>query len=196
MRRLATGPDQKTLGLITLLALSIMVGFYFFLQVHDRPLQPYTIVDFELAWTPGRAAQLLAAWGPAGAQTARESLWVDFGFIPPYALFFAGATLLAARTARGRWQTIGLWLTLGPFVAGALDAAENLCLLNVLSSAAPSAVVLLVAGLAAAIKLLIVLVLCPVYVLGVVGVYVKNALTHVAAPKGVRDGKGKSGPEV
>jgi hypothetical protein len=163
--------------------LSLAIGFSFFFQVHDRPLQPYTIVDLEFAWTPGRVAPMLAAWGLAGAQTARESLWIDFGFIPAYALFVAGGTLLAARAAKERWQTFGLWLALAPFFAGALDAIENACLLSALSSTGSPDMQLLVAGLAASIKFVIVLFLCPAYVLSVAGMYLKSVLVQSAVKK-------------
>jgi hypothetical protein len=151
--RLLTFPSAAWLKRVTLLALPFTVGFFLFFRVHDRPLAPYTIVDFELARTPARAEQLLGAWGAAGQNTAREALYIDFGFMPAYALFFSGLTLLTARAARGRVQTLGLWLALAPFAAWLCDAVENLALLRVLAAPnAPSAAALTLANACATLK--------------------------------------------
>jgi len=161
MRRLLTAPSPKLLRLITLGALPFTVGFFLFFRVHDRPLAPYTIVDYELARTPARAGQLLGAWGAAGQQTARESLYIDFGFMPAYALFFAGLTLLAARASAGRVQTLGLWLSHGPFGSWLCDGIENISLLAVLSNPG-NAVALALAGWCATVKFAL-LLLCLLY---------------------------------
>jgi hypothetical protein len=148
-----TRPKSQHVLFLALLMLAAVVGFEYAFQVIHQPLAPRTIVDFEFAWTPANAMQMMDAWGAEGDTAARQSLLIDFGFIPVYALAFAGFTLLAARAASGRVQTLGLWLTLASFAAGLFDAIENLCLLNTLDQAAsPSAALLTLAGAMAAIK--------------------------------------------
>jgi hypothetical protein len=163
MSRWLTWPETPSLLLLVLFTASLMAGFIFFFQLLNRSLAPYDIVAFELAWTPARAGQMMRAWAEAGNAAARQSLWIDFAFMPAYALSFAGLTLLAGRATSGRMQMVGLWLTLAPFAAWALDAVENLSLLNTLDNATnPSASVLTLAGAAATIKFLLLLV-CMLY---------------------------------
>jgi len=167
MQRLAQLPTSKTLALITLLALSLTVGLMFYLQVLNRRLAPYDIVAFEFAWTPARAGRMMAAWGEAGNAAARQSLWVDFAFMPAYAFLFAGVTLFAARAARDGWQRLGLWLTLAPFGAWVFDTIENAMLLRALDlGAAPPAAALTLAGVSAALKFSL-LATCLLYIVGV-----------------------------
>jgi hypothetical protein len=143
------------------------VGFVAVFAVHDRPLQPYGIVGYEFAWTPARALEMFRAWGEPGRQVARESLWIDFGFMPAYALLAAGLALNAARQAEsGRARRLGRWAAALPFGAWALDALENVMLLRVLGSPAqPPAAPLAVAGAAATVKFGL-LAVCAAYVVG------------------------------
>jgi hypothetical protein len=163
MRRLLETPSQKNLWLGTLLAFIGLAAIFLYLRSLDAQLAPYGIVLFEFAFTPARASEMITAWGVVGAHAARQSLLVDFGFMPAYALAFAGFTLLAARAARGRWQTLGLWLTLAPFVSWFFDATENFVLLATLSNPASSLIIL--AGISATIKFAL-LVACLPYMLG------------------------------
>jgi hypothetical protein len=134
-------------------------------QVHDQPLHPYTIISLELAGTPENAGEMFAVWGAPGQQIARESLWIDFAFMPAYTGLFAGLALTEARLARGRWQTAGLWLALLPFGSWGVDVIENLQLLSVLQNpAAPAAAPLTLAQLAAQIKFALLLI-CLAYIL-------------------------------
>lgn len=138
---------------LTGLALLATVLFYIVLTIHDRPLAPYTIVSLELAFTPARAAAMFAAWGEAGLRIARQSLLIDFGFMPAYALALGGLVLAEAQLAAGRMQTWGLRLAAAPFVAVLFDAVENIALLVVLAQpASPSAGLLMLAGVCALIK--------------------------------------------
>jgi hypothetical protein len=142
---------------------ALVAGFMFTFQVLNQPLAPYNIVAFEFAWTPAQAMQMMTAWGEAGNIAARQSLWIDFGFMPAYAIGMAALTLLAARALAGRWQTLGLWLMLAPFAAWILDAIENVNLLAALDAAPnPSASALTLAGWAATFKFVL-LALCIVY---------------------------------
>jgi len=164
MVRFLTTPSASTLTWIIRLAavasLAFMIGF----QFHDRPLQPHTIISYEFAWNATRATQMFAEWGAAGNVAARESLWIDFGFMPAYALFVAGLTLHQARqiNPHPRLQTIGLSLALVPGAAVVCDVIENLCLLVSLPPALPADQSLFMAGLAATIKFSL-LFICTLY---------------------------------
>jgi hypothetical protein len=157
MPNLRRWPSSRTLRRVIVVAFIATFGLFLLFQWHDAPLSPYTIVSFELAWTPEQATPMLTAWGAAGQQVARESLWLDFAFMPAYAFLFAGVVLVAARSTARRMpstlQNLGLWLVVAPFVAWASDITENLALLRVLAAPAdPSRVALQVAGLASSFK--------------------------------------------
>ncbi len=158
-------PSPGALRRLTGLALLATLVLEAFFAVHDRGLSPYSIVAYELAWTPAQAARLFAAWGAAGARVARESLWIDFAFMPAYALLFAGLVLTEARDVTAGLRRVGLRIVLAPLAAWLFDALENASLLGVLGdTAAPSAPLLLAAGLAASLKFLLLLA-CIVYIL-------------------------------
>jgi len=133
--------------------------------VHDRPMGANGIVAFELAFTPEQARLLFAVWRPEGIRAAREALWIDFLFMPAYALWLGGMALGQWRAARAGWaRRLGLWAAALSFAAWALDFIENVALLDVLRDTFhPSAAALTVAGWAAAVKFGLILI-CAVYV--------------------------------
>lgn len=161
---LLTFPNRTALWVFALAALAGTSAFEYLFNLLNRPLAPYTIVDFEFVWNAARAAEMTGAWGEAGNAAARHSLWLDFGFIPVYALLFVSVTLFAARASAGRWQTLGLWLALTPFAAGLFDAVENVSLLGLLPPASPADMPALIAGLCASAKFGLLLV-CLAYIL-------------------------------
>ena len=59
MHRLAEFPTPKTLRLVTAVAFLFTAAIFFVFRVHDRPLRPYDIVAFELAWTPQKAETII-----------------------------------------------------------------------------------------------------------------------------------------
>ncbi len=98
------------------------------------------VVAFEL-----RAEEVLRNWDAADTYEQREwsrrslaqiSLWLDMAFLLLYANAIALACLLRSSAWRSRWG-VGLALVLawGMWLAGALDAVENLALLLVLGGA-------------------------------------------------------------
>jgi hypothetical protein len=97
------------------------------------------IVPFELTGGPHRANEILAEWGAAGQDAARESLWIDFGFLLVYGTFLTLALRavrdMAATRRRHRLYVVGgaaIWF--GAICAG-FDALENACLLLTLGGA-------------------------------------------------------------
>ncbi len=97
------------------------------------------IVPFELAGSQDRADEILGEWGEKGQDAARESLWIDFGFLVAYGAFLTLAVAAVRDTARERgWGRLaaigGIVVFFGALVAG-FDALENICLLLTLGGA-------------------------------------------------------------
>lgn len=111
------------------------------------------IVPFELSGGQDRADEILAEWGEEGQDAARESLWIDFGFLLAYGTFLTLALAAIRDAARRRgWRRlagIGVVVYFGALGA-AFDALENVCLLLTLDDA--SAVFPLLATIFAACK--------------------------------------------
>ena len=92
-------------------------------------LTGFGILDFEFAWTPDRVSEIFQAWGEFGKERETLAIWVDFLYIPCYGLFIFGAITLASRMIRGKWQDIGVHVSLTPLIAGVFDVIENIILL-------------------------------------------------------------------
>jgi len=97
------------------------------------------MVPFELTGGQGRADEILSDWGEDGRDAARESLWIDFGFLLAYGTFLTLALAGVRDLARGReWRRLA---AIGGVVAwfgalgAAFDALENVCLLLTLDDA-------------------------------------------------------------
>lgn len=91
------------------------------------------IVPFELTGGQARANEILAEWGTQGRDAARQSLWIDFGFLVAYGTFLTLALAATRDVARSRgWRhlaTIGRVAVWFGALAAAFDALENVCLL-------------------------------------------------------------------
>ena len=156
MRLLLTRPSKKTLLLITAISGAFSLALLLRLAAIDRELKPYTIVDYELAWSAERANPMFSAWGDAGRDAARSSLRYDVPFLLAYPFFFSALTLLAARVAPGKYARLGTWLGLAPFVAALLDALENAALWLALDAfQQPPEHLLQLAAIAAGVKFLL-----------------------------------------
>jgi hypothetical protein len=97
------------------------------------------IVPFEVAGSQDRADEIRAEWGDEGQDAARESLWIDFGFLAAYGTFLTLALASVRERARERgWRRLavigGFVVTFGALGA-AFDALENICLLLTLGDA-------------------------------------------------------------
>ena len=97
------------------------------------------IVPFEVAASQDRADEIMAEWGDKGQDAARESLWIDFGFLAAYGTFLTLA--LAAVRDRVRERGLRRLAVIGGVVVGfgaigaGFDALENICLLLTLGGA-------------------------------------------------------------
>jgi hypothetical protein len=182
MQHLLNTPQTKNLVAVTLVAASAVAGFAYSFGLIHRAMAPYSIIDLEFAGTAQRLNEMTGAWGEAGNRAAQLSLWVDYAFMPAYAVLFAGLTLLAARAAAGRWQTLGLWLAPAPFAAWACDALENALLLAALPPAMPSDAMLTGAAVAAALKFGLLLT-GAIYVIAAGGLALARRLTGAQAAR-------------
>lgn len=91
------------------------------------------MVAFELTGGEERADEILAEWGEEGQDAARQSLWIDFGFIVAFGTFLTLALAATRDLARERrWRRLaaigGVVVFFGALAAG-FDALEDICLL-------------------------------------------------------------------
>lgn len=118
------------------------------------------MVPFELTGGQDRADEILAEWGEDGRDAARESLWIDFGFLLAYGTFLSLALAATRDLARKRdWPRLaaigGVVVSFGALGAG-FDALENICLLLTLDGA--GAAFPLLATIFASLKFILLLV--------------------------------------
>lgn len=115
------------------------VAFTMILEVIDpsHVSRGPTILDFELAGSRARAAQIMAEWGPKGRSAVHLSLVLDYGYMLSYGLFFALAGYAVRDTARARgWPRLDALGAVIPFfalAAATFDASENVALLLTLA---------------------------------------------------------------
>jgi hypothetical protein len=97
------------------------------------------MVPFELTGGESRAEEILAEWGEEGQDAARESLWIDFGFLIAYGTLLTLAIAATRDLARERgWPRLtGLGRVVASFgaIGAGFDALENACLLLTLDDA-------------------------------------------------------------
>ncbi len=97
------------------------------------------IVPFELTGGQDGADEILSEWGEKGQDAARESLWIDFGFLLAYGtlltLALAGVRDLARERGWRRLAAIGGVAVAFGALGAAFDALENICLLLTLDGA-------------------------------------------------------------
>ena len=157
MRSLLAIPSNRSLWIVAVVAALIAAAGFVWMWPTEQDIQArgYGIVSLQLAFTSQRAEAILRAWGTEGRSSAWTGMLRDFVFMAGYGLLFASITLLAARTQKGLLQRAGLILTFAPLVAALLDALENILLLSVLGSVPLPSAPILVAGLSASLKFLL-----------------------------------------
>jgi len=123
-----------------------MLGLLAVELVYDGRMQDvggYGIIDFEVAFTSGKAQEIMRAWGSEGHDAAVASLWFDFLYLIAYGLFLwlaisAVGDGLRAR-GRARLAAPAAAISLLPLIGAASDAVEDVFLLLVLGGHLPSA---------------------------------------------------------
>src|SRR6478752_1735012 len=97
------------------------------------------MVPFELTGGQDRADEILSEWGEDGQEAARESLWIDFGFLLAYGTFLTLAVAAVRDLARDRgWRrlaAVGAVVVYFGALGAGFDALENVCLLLTLGGA-------------------------------------------------------------
>jgi len=156
LEKLVEIPKKKALQLITLIGLVAFVAMTLLGGlVNAAPV--YGILDYEFAWTSGQVELIFSAWGAEGKQQIAFGIYMDFLYIIAYGALIFGCLLIATRELDGKFQTIGLYMTLTPVIAGICDVIENVNLLlmiadgNFITSMSP-----FIAALCATIKFTII----------------------------------------
>lgn len=85
------------------------------------------IIPFELAGTAAKAEAIMGRWGADGQRAARQSMWLDFGYMTSYGILL-GLLVERRRLRRGH----PAWLPALAAGAVAGDALEGVALLRVL----------------------------------------------------------------
>jgi hypothetical protein len=117
--------DKRARVFIPLLIATLVITFLF---RFIGPAQP-TIVDFELAGSVEKAQSIIDAWNQTDRIRAGFSLGFDYLYMPVYSTTIALACILAAGVLKKNvWQTIGILLAWGLWIAAICDATENLAL--------------------------------------------------------------------
>ncbi len=92
-----------------------------------------SILGFEFAGNERQAVQAISEWGGSGRSYARWSLWIDYGFMVSYGVFFTLAALATRDFARQNGlRALTAVGAVAPVCAGAaavFDAGENVFLL-------------------------------------------------------------------
>ncbi len=128
------------------------------------------ILNLEFANSPAKLMETLNAWD---LSIAKQNIWIDFLLIPSYVLLFS----MIAAICSNKWQNMllirmGTLLTKAAFVAGILDIAENLLMLqSIAGNYTPSS--LWLTYYCASVKFLI-LLLIVLYIIISIPVLLKN----------------------
>jgi hypothetical protein len=140
-------------------------------------------LTFELTGGQERADEILAEWGEKGQDAARESLWLDFGFLLAYGTFLtlllAAVRDSAARRGWHRLAELGRVVAYFGALAAAFDGLENICLLLTLDGAGAAFPVL--ATIFAATKFLL-LGAAIAYLFAAFGTWLRSSVATASAP--------------
>lgn len=147
-------PEKRMLWIIVLVGFLIvlLVEIFVFVPI-EATVSTYGILDYEFAWTSGRAETILSVWGSEGINNQVIAIYWDFLFIIGYVSLTFGLITIAFRKSEGKIQTIGAFMTITPFLTGIFDVIENIFL--ILMTETPTAVSEshpLIASLSATIK--------------------------------------------
>jgi hypothetical protein len=128
---------RRGLQLLGLFILTLGVGALALPSFGRMDIRDVSILDLELMRTSANAVEQVARLGPSGVDAAKTSIYLDFPLLVLYAIALSAAcAVLAARAAeRGRAKLASAGRAIGwaAPVAAALDAVENVALLQVLS---------------------------------------------------------------
>jgi hypothetical protein len=120
---------KKNLSVAALGSLLMIVVMRFQGSSLKTTTSPRGIIDLEFANTPQRLHELLLRWD---ISVVKMNIWLDFLFIVSYVLFLSIAAGLCAEKwpERSVPRQAGLFFAKITYVAGILDIAENLLMLQ------------------------------------------------------------------
>lgn len=140
------------LGYLSPHTIALLLGALMFLSIFwgmllghiGQPLKtgeaPRGIVSFELAFTATRSEAIVRSWNKV-RKVAKNSLLLDFVFIPLYSTTLALFCIMAAHSfQRNNWSglsTVAVVIAWYQWVAGLLDMLENFALLRLLNIKPP-----------------------------------------------------------
>ena len=96
---------------------------------------PYGIISFELAGSVQKTEDILNSWDPAAQLRASFIQGLDFLYLVIYSTTLVLAVLWASETLfKAGWPpaSAGIYLAWGMWLAGVLDAVENIALVGML----------------------------------------------------------------
>jgi hypothetical protein len=173
--KLKEKPKSRTLIII------FIGGFFIFILLNTLVFQPlgqivtgHSILDFEFAWVPEQVLVIFASWGEEGMILQTIGVFWDYLYIVGYVSFAFSGVLLVARELSGRWQTIGLFVSVISVLAGIFDAIENILLLVMLN--VPSTVISIIpatTGIMATLKFGGIFIALIYFIPGLIAVVIK-----------------------
>jgi hypothetical protein len=113
---------------------------------------PAGIVSHQLAWTPGKAREILASWNERASLFAAFSLGFDYLFMVSYSITVALGSLLVAGRHPGWMSRLSPLIAKGVFAAAIFDALENIFQARQLLYSVISLPVTVITGILACIK--------------------------------------------
>jgi hypothetical protein len=129
-------PNEKRKTVFYIFLAATLIVMAIFQWVLDSPIKtaaaPNGIVSFELAGSALKAQEIISSWDATAQLYTAFGLGFDFLFMPIYATAIALGVLLAAGRHPGWFSSFGVWVGWGAYAATLFDAAENICLFNLL----------------------------------------------------------------
>ena len=119
---------KKKLLVATISFLLVFMAMRFQGAALKTAITPGGILNLEFANSPAKLIEVLNAWD---LTITKQNIWLDFLFIPAYVLLFSMlAAFCASKWYKGLFIRIGAVMVRAAFVAGVLDIAENLLMLE------------------------------------------------------------------
>lgn len=135
----------------------------------------FPILELEFAWTTQRADEALAG---ADLDAVRATILWDFVFLALYAsALYLGSLWARSRFVSDRLRKAGPYIAIGALLAGIFDFIENLAMLAHVNGWSSGSALLVVAGVMATVKFLLVLVAIVYIVMGIV-VAIAGRVSH------------------
>ncbi|MFX0064339.1 MAG: hypothetical protein ACFFC7_19370 [Candidatus Hermodarchaeota archaeon] len=133
--KLLEWPSKKIHIIVTLIAgLSFLIlTILFRVFGNEATATGYGILEFEFGFTAQQIGIIFNAWNTFIFQQQTLGVYLDFVYIPSYALLLGGLVLWLTRQLEGKMQQIGLLFTVAPIIAGVFDFIENVGLLLMLN---------------------------------------------------------------